>query len=121
MINQSGAMSIAEGSHNYKVDVNLILDGGKKIKKYVLRTSLDSLGVWKSKYTKNASPFNERISGITKDAAIIDGEVWVFSIDSTKSVDLFTAVSIAKNYYKVSAKEIIGDVYVKNLNAEREN
>ena len=30
-------------------------------------------------------------------------------------------MSIAKNYFKVSAKELIGEVYVKNLNAEREN
>lgn len=100
--------------------MNLIHDGGSNIKKNVLRASLDSLGVWKAKFAKNAAPFKERIGGISKEAAIIDGKVWVFSIHSTISADLFTAVSIPKNYYKVSAKDIIG-VYVKNLNAEREN
>lgn len=45
----------------------------------------------------------------------------MFDIDATNSGDIFTAVSIAKRYFKVSAKELIGDVYVKNLNAEREN
>jgi len=121
MTNPKGAMSIAEGSYDYRVDVNLVLDSGKKIKKYVLRTTLDSLSVWKSKYSKNSSAFKELINGITKDAAIIDGEVWVFSIDATNPADIFIAVSIAKNYFKVKAEDIIGDVYVKNLNAEREN
>lgn len=120
MSESQGAMSIAEGNLDYKTDVNLVLDGGKKIKKYVLRTTLDSIGVWKTKYPKNASPFTEVINGVTKDAAIIDKEVWVFGIDASNSSDIFIAVSIAKNYFKVSAKELIGEVYVKNLNAERE-
>ncbi|MGM8225191.1 hypothetical protein ACSV5M_01320 [Cellvibrio sp. ARAG 10.3] len=121
MSESQGAMSIAEGNLDYKTDVNLVLDGGQKIKKYVLRTTLDSIGVWKAKYPKNASPFTEMISGVTKDAAIIDKEVWVFGIDASNSGDIFIAVSIAKKYFKISAKELIGEVYVKNLNAEREN
>jgi hypothetical protein len=36
-----GAMSIAEGNYGYRVDVNLVLDGGNKIRKNVLRTTLD--------------------------------------------------------------------------------
>ena len=116
-----GAMSIAEGNYEYRVNVNLILDGGQKIKKHVLRTTLDSLSVWKSKYVKNASPFEKVINGVTKDAAIIDKEVWVFNIDATRAEDIVIAVTIAKSYFKVSAKDIIGDVYVKNLNTEREN
>ena len=83
-----GAMSIAEGNLDYKTDVNLILDGGQKIKKYVLRTTLDSIGVWKAKYPKNASPFTEVINGVTKDAAIIDKGVWVFGIDASNSSDI---------------------------------
>jgi hypothetical protein len=30
-------------------------------------------------------------------------------------------VSIAKNYFRVAASDIIGNVYIKNINAEREN
>lgn len=121
MSESKGAMSIAEGNFDYRVNVNLVLDGGQRIKKYVLRTTLDSLGVWKAKYAKNSSPFKRSINGVTKDAAIIDNEVWVFGIDATKSSDIVTAVTIAKNHFKVSAKDIIGDVYVKNLNVEAEN
>ncbi|HVL01399.1 MAG TPA: hypothetical protein VM553_16395 [Dongiaceae bacterium] len=114
-------MSIAEGNYEYRADVNLVLDGGQRIKRYVLRTTLDSLGIWKAKYLKNASPFKEIINGVTKEAAVIDREVWVFGIDATNATDIYLAVTIAANYFKVSAKEIIGDVYTKNLNAEREN
>lgn len=121
MMIKEGAMSIGEGNYDYKVDVNLVLDGGDKVRKHVLRTTLDSLGIWKSKYAKNSSPFKEYINGVSKEAAIIDNEVWVFGVDATKSVDIFTAVSIAKNYFNVSAQDIIGNVYAKNLNAEREN
>lgn len=52
---------------------------------------------------------------------MVDKEVWVFDIDATSSSDIFTAVSIAKQHFQISAKELISDVYVKNLNAEREN
>lgn len=116
-----GAMAIAEGNYDYRVNVNLVLDGGQRIKKYVLRTTLDSFGVWKAKYAKNSAPFNDLINGVSKDAAIIDKEVWVFGIDATRSDDIIIAVTIAKNYFNVSAKDIIGDVYVKNLNVECEN
>ena len=120
-MSNKGAMSIAEGNYNYRADVNLVLDGGQKIKSYILRTTLDSLAVWKSKYAKNSSPFKERIDGVTKEAAIIDREVWVFGVDAANSGDIYAAVKIAANYFKINAGEIIGEVYSKNLNAEREN
>lgn len=121
MSESQGAMSIAEGNFDYRVDVNLVLDGGQKVKKYILRTTLDSISVWKAKYPKNSSPFTEVIGGISKYAAVVDNEVWVFGIDSTNSSDIFTAVTIATRYFQVSAQQLIGEVYVKNLNAEREN
>ena len=121
MSEPKGAMSIAEGNYDYRVDVNLVLNGGQKIKKYILSTTLDTINVWKAKYSKNSSPFTEIINGVSKYAAIVYKEVWVFDIDATNSGDIFTAVTIAKNYFKISAKELIGEVYVKNLNAEREN
>lgn len=55
-----------------------------------------------------------------KEAAIIDREVWVFGVDATKANDIFTSVKIGMDYSKVSANEILADVYVKNLNAEGE-
>lgn len=58
------------------------------------------------------------INGVTKQAAVIDREVWVFDIDATNANDIFLAVTIAANFFKVSAKEIMGDVYTKNLNAD---
>lgn len=93
MTESKGVMTIAEGIYDYRVDVNLVLDGGRRIKKYVLRTTLISLGVWKSKYAKNVSPFEKIIGGVSKAAAVskalvdaakklgISGSVnfWVFS------------------------------------------
>lgn len=49
----------------------------RKIEKYILRTTLDGVGVWKAKYSKNASPFTEVIDGVSKYAAVVDKEVWV--------------------------------------------
>ncbi len=121
MSTSQGAMSIAEGNYDHRADVNLVLNGGQKIKKYILRTTLDSIGVWKAKHPKNASPFADTINGMSKFAAVVDNEVWVFGIDSTNSADIVIAVTIAKRHFNVSAKEFIGEVYVKNLNAEREN
>lgn len=121
MSSSQGAMSIAEGNYSYRTDVNLVLNGGQKIKKYILRTTLDSIDVWKAKYPKNSSPFTDVINGVSKFAATVDNEVWVFGIDSTNSGDIFIAVSIAKRHFNVSAKELIGEVYVKNLNAEFES
>lgn len=121
MNDSKGAMSIAEGYHDYRADVNLVLDGGQKVKKYILRTTLISLSVWKSKYARGSATFEKTIEGHTKDAHVIDKEVWVFDIDATKPEDLYIAVTIAKNYFNVSAKDIIGDVYVKNLNIEGEH
>lgn len=67
------------------------------------------------------SPFQAFIKTVVKEAAFIDGEVWVFGIDSTNSLDLVTAVEVAMKAYKVKASDIISDVYVKNLNTENES
>lgn len=119
---KNGALTIAEGDSQYKVDVSLAFGGNRIERQYVLRTSLDQLGVWKTKYVKtNMSPFEARLKTIIKEAAIIDKEVWVFGIDSTKSQDIVAAIEIATRWYKVSADKILSNVYVKNLNAEHEN
>jgi hypothetical protein len=118
----NGALTIAEGDVQYKTDVSLAFGGSRIEKRFVLRTSLDSLSVWKAKYvTTNMSPFDAKLKTIVKEAAIIDKEVWVFGIDSTKPTDIVAAIEIAKRWYKVGADKLISDVYVKNLNAEQEN
>ena len=50
---KKGVMTLAEGSHKYKTDVELVLSDERKIRNYVLRTSLDGLSVWKHKYLHN--------------------------------------------------------------------
>lgn len=118
----NGALTIAEGDNQYKVDVSLAFGGNRIEKRFVLRTSLDQLSVWKAKYVKtNISPFDAKLKTIVKEAAIIDKEVWVFGIDSTKPQDIVAALEIATRWYKVSADKILSDVYVKNLNTELEN
>lgn len=118
----NGALTIAEGDAQYKVDVSLAFGGNRVEKRFVLRTSLDQLSVWKAKYVKTAmSPFEAKLKTVVKEAAIIDKEVWVFGIDSTNAQDIVAAVEIATRWYKVSADKILSDVYVENLNAEREN
>ena len=121
MNRSKGALTLAEGRYDYKVDVSIILNNGLAKKDLVVRTCLDQYSVWKAKYAKAGSPFKAFIKGTMKEAAIIDREVWVFGVDATKSNDIFTSVKIGMNYFNVSADEILGDVYVKNLNAEREN
>jgi hypothetical protein len=117
-----GALTVAEGNHLYKTDVSLSFGGSKVQKNFVLRTTLDQMGVWKAKYVNtNVSPFEAHIKTVVKDAAIIDKEVWVFGIDSTQSADIVAAVKIACTWYKVGADKILNDVYVKNLNAEHES
>lgn len=119
--NYKGAMTLAEGRYNYRVDVDIILNNGRDKKEFVVRTSLESYGLWKAKYGKSGSPFSMFIKGTTKEAAVIDREIWVFGVDATKANDIVTAVKIGMAYFKVSAEAILNDVYVKNLNAESEN
>ncbi|MBU6954616.1 hypothetical protein [Hahella sp. HN01] len=120
-MSNNGAMSIAEGRYEYKVDVSLILNNGKRKKDFILRTCLDSYSLWKAKYAKSGSPFQTFIKGTLKEAAIIDNEVWVFGVDATKANDIVIAVKTAMNYFRVSAESIIQDIYVKNLNSEGED
>lgn len=120
-----GAMTLAEGDIQYKTDVGVVF-GNSVIRKNVLRTTLHSLAEWKAKYApssdpKNVSPFEGRLKSVTKKAAYIDGEIWVFGINATSKSDLISAVDVATQFYKVLPAEIIGNVYVKNLNIDGEN
>ncbi|ARU29480.1 hypothetical protein [Cellvibrio sp. PSBB006] len=117
-----GALSLAECKPEYKVDCTLILNNGRDKKDFVLRTAFDSVGVWKAKNTDvPISPFQGKVNLATKEAAIIDGDVWVFGVDATKANDIFIAVKIGMDYHRARANDILGDVYVKNLNAENQD
>ncbi len=120
------AMTVAEGDseNKFKTDVSVVINNGKN---YVLRTSLESYEKWIVKYgvlivydISLAKKFNKK-----GQAKLIDQEVWVFGVDATDSDDIIAAVNIAIAYYsqggyKLIPKDILGDVFIKNLNAEGE-
>jgi len=114
-----GAMTLAEGSQKerFKTDATLVLNGSKG-REYVLRTAYDSLSVWKAKYAVNVSPFYPRLKTSIKEAALIDNEIWVFGVDGTNTNDIIDAVTIATQFYLVEPKDILSDIYIKNMNAE---
>ncbi|WHI50269.1 hypothetical protein P3339_17725 [Microbulbifer sp. MLAF003] len=116
-----GAMTIAEGSQasKYKTDATLILNGIQE-RQYVLRTAFDSLSVWKTKYAVNVSPFYPRLKTSIKEAALIDNEIWVFGIDGTNPHHIIDAVTVASQFYMIEPRDILSNVYVKNLNTEGE-
>lgn len=122
MNTMKGAMTLAEGSpdQTYKTDASIVFNTSRAHRDFVLRTSYDSLEVWKTKHGVPVSAFKMK-NVPNKYCAEIDRELWIFSIDGTKSGDIYAAVKAGMVYYKVSAQQIIGDVYVKNLNAEHEN
>lgn len=116
-----GALALAECIPQYAVDCTLMLHGNRSNREFVIRTTLDGIGVWKARNNIPMSPFNDKTQGVTKDAAIINGEMWIFGINATKATDVSTAVRMGMKHHSVGAKDIIGDVYVKNLNTELEN
>ncbi|WP_444919327.1 hypothetical protein ACJJID_00035 (plasmid) [Microbulbifer sp. CnH-101-G] len=114
-----GAMTLAEGSQkkSFKTDATLVLNGNKE-REYVLRTAYDQLSVWKAKYAVNISPFYPRLKASIKEAALIDNEIWVFGIDGTNANHIIDAVTIASQFYQVQPRDILSNIYIKNLNAE---
>jgi len=122
MKDRYGAMSLGESQHKFKTDVGLIFGKQRKERQYVLRTTLHSLSVWKTRNPGiGTSPFKLRNMNVQKDAAVIDKEVWVFSINGTIAQDIAASVKVASQYYNVSPAVILSDIYAKNLNVDREN
>lgn len=115
----NGAMTLAEGSNRklFKTDASIILNGTTQ-RQHVLRTTFDALSVWKAKYAINVSPFYPRLKTTIKEAALIDDDIWVFSVDATNAQNIIDAVTIAANFYKIQPHEILQDIYIKNLNSE---
>jgi len=120
------AMTVAEGSSDarFKTDVSIVLNNGKN---YTLRTALEPYIVWRHKYPEGivfdisvAKKFNK-----SNQVKLIDGDVWVFDINTTSSENIISAIDIAISYYSqggysLNAKDILGNVFVKSLNAEDE-
>jgi len=122
MNQHNGATSLAEGQYEFKTDVNLIFGKQCLEKTHVLRTTLYSLPVWKTRNPGlGLSPFKDRATGVTKDASIIDGEVWIFGINASLAQGIVAAVKIASRYYNVKPSVLLSDIYAKNLNVEGEN
>jgi hypothetical protein len=141
-MSDKGAMTLGESHWDslYKIDATLTFSNAQAHRKFVLRTTLDSLSQWQSKVIQHkhvlskegqengmnfdASPFERgtKDSNPTqKECAIINKELWVFDINATIANDIYQAVKICMGHFKVSAADIIGDIYVKNLNVEYEN
>ncbi|WP_444928582.1 hypothetical protein ACJJIF_11960 [Microbulbifer sp. SSSA002] len=56
-----------------------------------------------------------------KEAALIDNEIWVFGVDGTSTSHIIDAVTIATQFYQVKPKDILSNIYIKNLNVEGQN
>ncbi|TLM78187.1 hypothetical protein ACONUD_17895 [Microbulbifer harenosus] len=119
MIMSKGAMTLAEGSQKdkFKTDATLVLNGSQA-REYVLRTAYDQLSVWKAKYAVSVSPFYPRLRTSIKEAALIDNEIWVFGVDGTNSSHIIDAVKVATQFYQVNPRDILSNIYIKNMNAE---
>ncbi|WP_444914485.1 hypothetical protein [Microbulbifer sp. TRSA007] len=61
-----------------------------------------------------------RLKTSIKEAALIDNEIWVFGIDGTNSNHIIDAVTVASQFYMIEPRDILSNIYVKNLNAEGE-
>lgn len=57
---------------------------------------------------------------VTKQAAFVDNDVWVYEIDGTKVNDIVAAVKIGMHSYDVKPQELLGDIYIRNLNTNGE-
>jgi hypothetical protein len=121
MIGRKAAMTLAEGAPDFKVDATIVFNNQKAKNGYVLRTSYNPLGLWKTKYSMPVSPFKLKHIEATKQAAFVQDDVWVFGVDGTKTNDVVAAVKIGMHCYQVNAQDLLGDIYVKNLNVEQES
>ena len=122
MMSQGGATTLAEGQYEFKTDVNLIFGNQRVERAHVLRTTLHSLSVWKTRNPGvGLSPFKDHVASVTKEASLIDREMWVFGVNATQAQDIAAAIKIAASYYDVRPAVLLTDIYAKNLNAEGEH
>jgi len=117
----SGATSLAEGKYIYKTDVNLVLGNERAVRAYVLRATLETLPEWKNHNVGvGLAPYDE-CRTVMKKAAVIDNEMWVYHINATLVQDIVGAVKIASHYFKVDPAVFLHDIYIKNLNDDRQS
>lgn len=119
---QFGATTLGESQYRFKTDVHLIFGKQRKDRQFVLRTTLHSLSVWKTRNPGvEMSPFKIKNLQVEKEAAIVDREVWVYGVNGTIPQDLVAAVKVASYYYSVHPSVILSDIYAKNLNVDGES
>lgn len=121
MTKLKGALTIAEGHPDFKTDADIVFNNGRDKKDFILRTTCDDIGVWKSKHGVSISAFKAKGVAPQKWAAKIENDYWVFGIDATKADDIFAAVKIGMACYDAKASDLISDIYLKNLNIENDN
>ena len=121
MSSVKGAMTLAEGRSTFRTDVDLAFGGARDVKDFVLRTTLDDIGIWKAKHDVSISGFRVKEVSPQKWAASIEKDYWVFGIDATRADDICAAVKIGMMCYSTSAQTLLENIYVRNLNAENEN
>lgn len=121
MNSHKGAMTLAEGHPDFRTDADIIFNNGRDKKDFILRTTKDDIGVWKTKHSIGMAGFKPTHISPQKWAAQIEKDYWVFNIDATKAQDIVAAVKIGMDCYTASASDLLSDIYVKNLNAEHEN
>lgn len=121
MLKRKSALTLAEGSPSYKTDVNVVFRNERDKKDFVLRTTLDEIGIWRTKHGVAMSGFKVKGISPNKWAAVIEKEYWVFGINCTKAEDIVAAVKIGMQAYNVKAGDLLSSIYIKNLNVEHEN
>lgn len=121
MLKRKSALTLAEGSPSYKTDVNVVFRNERDKKDFVLRTTLDDIGVWRIKHGVAMSGFKVKGISPNKWAAVIEKEYWVFGVNCTKTDDIVAAVKIGMQAYNVKAGDLLSSIYIKNLNVEHEN
>ena len=133
------AMTLGEGhySERFRVDASLTFDSPKSNRKYVLRTVYEDYPEYLSKLEankdfhqkiglkpENMAPIKRRMGAVEKTAAYAGNDqknLWVFKVNATMANDIFNAVKIAMSEFNTDARDLISDVYVKNLNVNNEN
>ncbi|ABC30262.1 hypothetical protein HCH_03517 [Hahella chejuensis KCTC 2396] len=113
-----GALTLAEGRYDCKTSVSLALDKEAQEKNVVVRSSLLSFEEWRATCHVYGFPFPflAWIRGENVEAAVVDSrEVWVFSVDATRTQDIVQAVRVGMFFFNVTADTLLRDVYVKNL------
>ena len=99
MNSKKGAMTLAEGHPDFKTDADIIFKADREKRDFILRTTKDDIGLWKTKHGVNISGFKAKNIIPPKWSAKIDNEYWVFCIDATKTNDIVAAVKIGMGVY----------------------